>query len=62
MTKDPIVEEIRRIRRKLLEECDGDIEKLMDRLKKMESDHRGNVVSRKEFSRHYREKTPFVSK
>ena len=60
--KDPIVEEIHRIRQKLLEECDGDIEKLMDRLKKMESDHRGQIVSQKEFSKRFRDKTSSVSK
>lgn len=62
MRKDPIVEEIHRSRRRLLEECDGDIDKLMDRLKKMESHHRGLIVSRKEFSKRYRKKTSSVSK
>jgi hypothetical protein len=60
--KDPIVEEIHRTRQRLLEECDGDIEKLMDRLKKMEARHKGQIVSEKEFSKRYREKTSSVSK
>ena len=31
MTRDPIVEEIHRVRKKMLEECGGDFDKLFDR-------------------------------
>jgi hypothetical protein len=42
---DPIVEEIHKVREKLLQECGGDLEKLMDRLKSREDEDRSRVVS-----------------
>jgi hypothetical protein len=45
MKKDPIVEEIHQIRERLLEECGGDIEALMDRFKAREVKDRGRVIS-----------------
>jgi hypothetical protein len=51
MTKDPIIEEIHRIREKMLEECGGDLEKLMDRLKARESRHKDRLVSEKDIKR-----------
>ena len=44
MKNDPIVEEIHRIREKMLDECGGDMEKLMDRMKSRESEAK-NVLS-----------------
>ncbi len=44
MTDDPIVEEVHRTREKLLAECGGDLDKLMDRLERRESVDRGRVV------------------
>lgn len=38
MIDDPIVEEVRRTRARLLAECDGDLDKLMDRLRQRESE------------------------
>ena len=37
MIDDPIVEEIHGVRAKILAECDGDLEKLMDRLAQREA-------------------------
>jgi hypothetical protein len=45
MKKDPIVEEIHQIREKLLDECGGDIEILMDRLKAREVEDKNRVIS-----------------
>ena len=45
MVNDPLVEEIHRIREKLLNECGGDLEKLMDRLKARETEDRSRIVS-----------------
>ena len=44
MKKDPIVEEIHQIRERLLDECGGDIEALMDRLKAREVEDRDRVI------------------
>ena len=41
---DPIVEEIHKVREKLLEECGGDLEKLMDRLQAREQEDSGRIV------------------
>jgi hypothetical protein len=45
MNRDPIVEEVRQARQKILEDCGGDLEKLLDRLKAAESKDRSRVVS-----------------
>ena len=45
MKRDPIVEEIYQTRQKLLEECGGDLNQLMDRLKAAEIQDRSRVVS-----------------
>jgi hypothetical protein len=44
MSRDPIVEEIRQARQKLLDECGGDLDKLLDRFKASETYSRGRVV------------------
>ena len=44
MTDDAIVEEVHRTREKLLAECEGNLDKLMDRLQSRESEDRGRVV------------------
>ena len=44
MERDPIVEEIHKIREKILDECDGDIEKVMDRLKARESKDKARII------------------
>lgn len=46
MTRDPIVEEVRRARQKIFEACGGDLDKLLDRLKAAEAQDRGRVVSK----------------
>jgi hypothetical protein len=45
MTEDPIVAEIHRIREQMLEECGGDLEKLMDRLKAREEQDAARLVT-----------------
>ena len=45
MKRDPIVEEIHQTRQKLLKECGGDLDQLMDRLKVAEIQDRDRVVS-----------------
>ena len=42
--EDPIVEEIHRTREKLLDECGGDLEKLMDRLEAREQEDSDRIV------------------
>lgn len=45
MNRDPVVEEIHRVRDKILEECNGDLDKLMDRLKKRELEDQERIIS-----------------
>ena len=45
MKRDPIVEEIHQTRQKLLEECGGDLNQLMERFKAAEIQDRGRLVS-----------------
>ena len=46
MNNDPIVEEIHQIRGRLLAECNGDIDRLLDRYK--QSEDRDRVVTLKD--------------
>lgn len=43
--EDPFVEEVHRVRERLLQECGGDLEQLMDRLKAREEEDRSRVTS-----------------
>ncbi|MBW2174261.1 MAG: hypothetical protein JRF64_06395 [Deltaproteobacteria bacterium] len=43
--KDPIVEEVHRARRELWDECGGDLQKLVEKLKSIENEEKHRVVS-----------------
>jgi len=43
--KDPIVEEVHRARRELWDECEGDFQKLLDKLKAIEAEEQHRVIS-----------------
>ena len=45
MKLDPIVDEIRQARQKILENCGGDLDKLLDRFKAAEAQDRDRVVA-----------------
>jgi hypothetical protein len=47
--KDPIVEEVHRIRSKLLEESGGDIKKMMSRMKENAKGYPNRITSKEEF-------------
>jgi hypothetical protein len=51
MTEDPIVEEVHRIRDRLLAECGGDFQKYMDRIREAESQDRDRLVTKEEVLR-----------
>ncbi len=44
MAKDPIVEEIHEIRRKMLAECGGDFDKLFERLMAAQKRRKGRLA------------------
>ncbi|HUT33921.1 MAG TPA: hypothetical protein VNE39_10590 [Planctomycetota bacterium] len=46
MARDPIVEEIHEIRRKMLAECGGDFDKFFDRLMAAQKRRKGRLVSK----------------
>lgn len=43
--EDPFVAEVHEVREKMLRECGGDLERLMDRLKAREEEDQARVVS-----------------
>ena len=49
--KDHIVKEVHRIREKMLKECGGDIEKLMDRIKAQGAKHPNRIMSIEELKK-----------
>ena len=54
MKHDPIVEEIHQARQKILEECHGDLDQLLDRLKTAEIQDRSRLVALEAFWEMYR--------
>jgi hypothetical protein len=46
MRVDPIVEEIHRVRKKMLDECGGDLDKYFDRIQADEARDRARLVSK----------------
>jgi hypothetical protein len=46
MWKDPIVEEIHLVRERIAKECNYDLKRIMNRLRKKEKENRGRVVLR----------------
>jgi len=47
MYRDPVVEELRENATKLLEECEGDLHKLVERLRREQAQHADRVVRRR---------------
>ena len=45
MIDDPIVEDVYQARQKILDQCDGDLKKWIERLKAAEAQHQDRVVS-----------------
>jgi len=45
MIDDPIVEDVYRAREKILEECGGDLDRYMERLKAAEAEHEDRLVT-----------------
>ena len=45
MINDPIVEEVYEARQKILDECDGDLKKWMERLRAAEAQHPERIVT-----------------
>ena len=51
MRKDPIVEEVRRIREEIFAECDYDLNKLMERGREVLKHWKGKVVTKADLDR-----------
>jgi hypothetical protein len=58
MKNDPIVDEVRQTRQKILDDCGGDLEKLLDRLKAAEAQDRGRLVCTKSIRQQPRPSVP----
>lgn len=43
---DPIVEQVRAVRREIMAECGNDVEVFLDRLREIERKHKDRLVSR----------------
>ena len=46
MNRDPIVEEVHRIREQMWDECGGDLERLIEFLQAGEAEHRDRIISK----------------
>ena len=55
MIEDPIVEEIYQTRQRMLDECDGDLMKLIERQRAAEAKDRERVVSLRDVQRRRRD-------
>ncbi len=45
MTNDPIVEEVRETRRRIFQECENDLQQLVERLKSAEGQDKNRLVT-----------------
>lgn len=63
MTRDPIVAQVHEVRKKLLEECGGDLNKLIERSRAREAQHRDRIMTLEMFRERYgkKEASPDVS-
>ncbi len=55
MWRDPIVEEVRAIRRQIAAECDFDLHKLLDRAREAQKKWPGGVVTKEELRQYHRQ-------
>jgi len=51
MWKDPIVEEIHAIREQIARECNYDLKRIMERLRKKEKEHTKRVIHREDLGK-----------
>ncbi len=51
MKRDPIVEEVHRVREQMWDECGGSLSRLIESLRASESAHPEGVLSKEEFDR-----------
>lgn len=51
MNRDPIVEEVHRVREKMWDECGGDLDRLIEFLRAGEARHRERIISKEELDR-----------
>jgi hypothetical protein len=60
MIGDPIIEEIYQARQRLLDECGGDLEKLMNRLRDAETQHPDRVITKAAIQERRRAQKPAI--
>jgi hypothetical protein len=48
MNRDPIVEEVHRVREQMWEECGGSMDRLIEYLRAGEAQHRDRIISKEE--------------
>ncbi len=48
MDRDPIVEEVHRIREQMWDACGGDLDRLIEFLRAGEAEHRDRIISKQE--------------
>ncbi len=48
MDRDPVVEEVHRIREQMWDVCGGDLDRLIDFLRAGEAEHRDRIISKQE--------------
>ena len=51
MNRDPIVEEVHRIREQMWDECGGSMDRLIEFLRAGEAEHRDRLISKEELDR-----------
>ena len=48
MREDPIVEEVHRIRERIMDECENDLDKVFDRIQELEKKHPERLVRKED--------------
>ncbi len=58
MNRDPVVEEVHRIREQMWDECGGDLDRLIEFLRAGEAQHRDRIISKDELDELRRRERP----
>ena len=61
MDRDPIVEEVHRVRERMWDDCGGSLDRLIEFMRAGEAEHRDRIISSEELGQLRRNDRPFIS-
>ena len=62
MDRDPIVEEVHRVRERMWDDCGGSLDRLIEFMRAGEAEHRDRIISKEELDQLRRKDRPSVAR